>query len=242
MQDNYRVLVLTSDRYLPAIGVFAYLFNKYWRPETQVVISGFRAPEFELPPNFTFHSVGDQSDFPFNRWSNALYKTLEYFRDDVFVLMLEDYWLTRPVNEHAVSILVDYARTNPDVLKIDISADRLYAAGADTHYATYHYLDLVLSKAGSPYHMSLWPGIWNSSLLLLVLAPDESPHDLEIAGSTRLSEKFPAMQVVGTRQNPVQITLGLRARDYSKVNIGDLPAEDVLFLKENHYLTYWGVQ
>ena len=242
MQPTYRVLVLTCDKYLPAVRIFAYLLNKYWVPTPNVVISGFTPPAFPLPDNFSFLSVGNQSDFPFERWSDALYVTLEHFQDDLFVLMLEDYWLTRCVNTDAVELVADYMRRHTDILKTDLSTDRLYAAGTNMNYGTHGYLDIIRSNPESAYHMSLWPGMWSNANLLRVLIPHESPHDLEITGTTRLSHNFSDLAVIGTKQNPLSIMLGLRARDYTKVLTEGLKEEDIAFIKENGYLEHWGIQ
>jgi hypothetical protein len=240
--SDYRILVMTSDKYIHAVQVFSHLVNKYWHPNPSVVVSGFSPPDFSLPENFTFFSAGSQADFPFNRWSDALYVTLEYFKDDVFVLMLEDYWLTRPVNTEAVAYLADYMRRNKDVLKADLSTDRLYAGGTNMHYDTHQYLDIIKSDPNSAYHMSLWPGLWSNENLLRVMVPGESPHDMEITGSTRLGRNFPDLSVVGTRQNPLSITLGLRARDHSTVLTDGLKEEDLNDIKRLGYLSHWGIQ
>jgi hypothetical protein len=238
---SFRVLVMTCDKYLPAIKVFAHQLNKYWLPNPQVVVSGFTEPTFNMPNNFSFISVGKQEDFPFNKWSDALYLTLDRFKDDVFVLMLEDYWITRKVNSDAVELIADYMRRNTHILKADLSTDRLYAAGTDMNYDKHEYLDIIKSNPESAYHMSLWPGMWNNDNLLRMLVKNESPHDMEIGGTTRLSHNFPDLTVVGTRQNPLAITLGLRARDHTSVLTDGLPKADFEEVKQLGYLQSWGI-
>jgi hypothetical protein len=240
MSAPYRVIVMTSDNYLPALRPFAYLFNKYWQPHPEVLIAGFSPPGFELPTNFKFKSIGKFSDFPFSGWSNALIKLLEEIQDETFVLMLEDYWITRPVGSDTIQILNDYAVQFGYVLKIDICTDRLYAYGADLNYGNVSYIDLVKSMPGSPYHMSLYPGIWRRDNLLKVLVPGESPHDLEIVGSTRVSH-MQDLLVLGTRQNPLKITLGLRGGNHNQVNYGDIPKGDFDDMHAAGYFRPWNV-
>lgn len=232
------IYVTTSDKYLPALRPFAYLMNKYWQPNPKVVVAGFSTPSFELPNNFSFISLGNQSDYPFNKWSDALIKLLNIIEDEVIILMLEDYWITRPVNTPAIRILGDYARQFGYVLKIDICGDRLYAHGADLNYGTVAYIDLVKSMPGSPYHMSLMPGIWRVDNLKKCLIPGESPHDIEIAGSTRVSRLQDIIHL-GTRQWPLRITLGLRGGDHSKINLQELKPEDVEEMSKLGYFRLW---
>lgn len=226
MTEPYRVIVTASDKYLPALLPFSYLFNKYWGSDVEVCVFGFTRPDFDLPDNFSFVSLGNQKDYPFNKWSDALIAILSQINDEAFVLMLEDYWLTRHVDRSAVRILYDYAIQFQYVLKVDLCGDRLYAFGADLEYGTVAHLDLIKSMPGSPYHMSLMPGIWRKDLLSRCLVSGESPHDLELVGSTRVSH-LQDMIVIGTRQWPVRIVLGLRGGDHTKINLDGLSKIDI---------------
>jgi hypothetical protein len=231
---------MTSDGYLDLLPGFAYLYNKYWGDRLpgvgdQVVVFGFREPEFFLPHNFSFVSLGDQKDYPFNKWSNALLKAMDKCPDDVFCLMLEDYWLVRPVDIEAVNILRRYMLQFQYVIKADLGADRLYAHMADCDYGMAGRLDLVKSTPGSPYHMSLWPGLWSAPNLRQILIPDESPHDLEIVGTQRLSRQ-PSLMVVGTRNYPMKISLARRQSDPSATSYDGLQPHDIEEMRQKGIL------
>lgn len=238
--SNYRVIVTTSDKYLPALRPFMYLFNKYWSKEQEVLVAGFSNPRFALPNNFTFLSIGKQRDYPFKKWSDALIHLLKHHgvNDEAFILMLEDYWLTRHVNLRAVEMLYDYAVQFKYTLKIDLTGDRLYARGADRSYGVVNYLDLVKSMPGSPYHMSLMCGVWRRDNLLKALKPGESPHDIELHGTTRVSH-LQELLVLGTRQWPVRHTLGLRGGDHSTLKLDELQERDINELREKGYFEPW---
>lgn len=240
MDQDLRVIVMTSNNYLPALEPFAYLLNRYWLPNPQVIVAGFRKPKFDLPENFTFFSIGDQADFPWNRWSDALYITLERFQDEVFCLMLEDYWIARTVNTHAIQLAREYMDAHHNVLKFDLHTDRLYAGGADLNYDTYDYLDIVRSDPQSPYHFSLMPGLWRTENLLKVMIPGESCHAMELDGTSRLSV-MTDLDVVGTRQFPLRVAVGLRARDFKNVDVSGLRGEDVEHMRRHGLFRFWGV-
>jgi hypothetical protein len=236
--SKYRVLVMTSDKYLPALLPFAYLFNKYWKPNPQVIVSGFTRPDFELPDNFEFVSVGEFADYPVNRWTNALYKTAQMVKDEVAVLMLEDYWLTRPVNVAVVDIMYDYMMQFRNVIKVDLRTDRLYAAHANLEYGHAGYVDLVKSMPGSPYHLSLMTGLWRMEHLISVIEPNWTPWDVEIVGTTRLSHRQDLL-VLGTRQNPVKHTLAFRSQDSTRLLLDEIPQHDVDEMRSRGYLEHW---
>lgn len=204
-----QVLVMTSDhnqnRFLPG---FSFLFNKYWSPDQPVTVCGFTSPTVKLPPNFTFKSIGNFTYFPANRWSDALMLVLEKVAEEHFVLMLEDYWIFRQVNTHAVDILADYARQFQYVLKIDLTVDRLYAdpgkyAYGFNNYNTVGYLDLIHSLTGSDYQMSLWGGLWSRDLMKKFLVPGETAQQIELNGTGRVNQAGNSVVVLGTRQAPL---------------------------------------
>lgn len=226
-----RVIVTTCDAYHQVLKIFIHQFNRHWGKDQEVLVAGFAKPSYQLPSNFDFISLGNVSDYPSYKWSDALAVLLNAIDDEVFVLMLDDYLLTRPVNHGAVRILYDYMRQFGYVVKIDLCEDRLYAYGADLTYSHVSYIDLVKSMPGSPYHMSLWPGMWNRQNLLRVIRPNESAQDMEIAGSTRLSH-LQDLLVLGTRQSPLRITNAVRNNAGGGIDLSGLSQADIDDLKE----------
>lgn len=226
------IIVMTSDKYLHAVQPFMYLFNKYWGEFQDVTVVGFKRPTFDLKKNFRFYSLGDMANYPVTRWTNSI---LDYLVQnpgiDRFILMLEDYWLTRHVDTQAVKMLYDYAGQFRNVLKIDLCADRLYAAGM-TDYNVCHRLDLIKSDYNSQYHMSTMAGIWNRDLFFRFVLPNETPWELELNGTPRVAEAKDEVLVLGTRQWPVRHTLAYRNGDHNKIYLDALHPEDRYIITE----------
>ena len=237
----YRIVVSVSDKYLPALRPFAWLMNKYWHPNPQVVVAGFTPPDFDLPGNFEFRSIGEFSDYPIDKWTNALTKFLTDFEDEVFILMLEDYWLTRPVDTGAVQILIDYMHQFEYVIKMDLCSDRLYAYGVDMDYGHAGRIDLIKSMPGSPYHMSLYTGAWRKSHLLRHLSPGWTPWDVEIIGTTRLSHDQDVI-VLGSKQQPIKHTLAFRASAPGELLLNEIDKSDVYEMRALGLLAPWEKQ
>lgn len=230
------VVVFTSDKYLPSLRAFAWLFNKYWGPDQAVTVVGFAHPEFDLPPNFSFVSLGDMSNYPVGKWSDALIDFLTAHPElEHFVFMLEDYWLVRPVNREAVRMLYDYARQFRNVLKIDLVTDRLYAGGM-YDYGHCGWLDMIASDYNSAYHMSLMAGIWSRELMLRFLVRGESPWDVEIIGTPRVAAAGNDVMVLGTRQSPLRHILAHRGGDPGKFMLAGLLANDAEELTKLGYI------
>lgn len=221
-----RILCMTSDPYLPAVKPFMWLLNKYWRPNPEVIVAGFTKPDFDLPINAKFLSLGKFSEFPLGKWSDALAVALQMIEDEHIIIMLEDYWIVRPVDIYAVSALYEYAKRAPDVIKVDLCADRLFSAGVKRHQYHIGYIELLVSDPMSPYHMSLMTGIWKVEHLMGIIQPDWSPWDIETIGTEVLQRK-PHLHVIGTAQWPVMHTLAFRNADIKKINLNELRKRDV---------------
>lgn len=201
-----RTIVLVADKYLWCLRPFMYLWNKYCG--IPALIAGFTPPPFPLTDGFTFHSIGAMVDYPVNKWSDALIKVLNEIPDEQVLLMLEDAWVTRPVDVVVVAKLADYAAQHPDVLRIDLTTDRL-GNSAMRDYASLQWIDLIVTPAPSEYLLSLMAGIWNKAQLLKYLVPGWSPWNFELDGSRIAGESNPL--VLGTRQLPLRHLFAMRA-------------------------------
>lgn len=229
-----QTIIMTSDKYIHALRPFMYLWQKYFRSDfpQENIICGFTPPPFPLAESFKFYSIGQFSDYPIGKWSDALLKVLDNVADDVFMLMLEDYWPTRQANTVAIKVLYDYMRQFRYVLKMDLTGDRLYAHGADLDYGKVAFLDLIKSMPGSAYHMSLMGGLWSRDLLKKVIVPGETPWDIEISGTVRLSRYDSDIVVLGTRQWPLRHTLAFRGGDHQNLLLNELQTKDVSEMRE----------
>lgn len=232
------VYVITSDRYLPALKPFAHQLNKHWSPKPEVIVGGFTPPDFDLPANFQFHSIGPFSDYPIERWSNALFRFVSAMPHQVFCLMLEDYWITGDVDSGGIDMLRDYMMQFHYVARMDLTADR-DKSGMATEYGTCGYMELVFSNPDSPYHMSLMTALWRKEHLLRLLVPNESPWDLELKGTPRLASLRDEVVVLGTKNHPLRHTLAFRGGHENKLLLDELTPEDVEELRSLGLLEEW---
>ncbi len=235
------VYVMTSDKYLPAILPFSWLFNKYWSAEQPVTVVGFTPPAFDLPANFDFMSLGAFADYPVSRWSDALIELLRRIPDEPFVLMFEDYFITRPVHAQAVTMLYDYCRQFGYVYRLDLTSDRLHAAGAK-FYGKCGDIDLIWSDPESQYHMSLMTALWNPRNLRDVLILGETPWQVELDGTPRLRALGDRALVLGTTMCPVKHTLAFRGGNSQTLLLNEVASDDVAELTRLGYLKPWGLE
>lgn len=219
-----QVIVMTSDLYYDrCLTPFMYLWSKFFtgyipndwviprQPNLDLVFCGFSEPSQDLSQfdPWRFYSIGEYKDYPATKWSDGLLHVLDNVAEEVFILLLEDYWLTRPVDVRGVIYLYRYAVQFENVLKIDLAFDRLYIhAGTPFLYGRgdYNYvghMDLINSPAGTPYQLSLWGGIWRRDVMRRFVIPGERAQELEIAGTGRITDDDGVL-VLGTRQAPIR--------------------------------------
>ncbi|MHC4711080.1 MAG: hypothetical protein ACYTA3_11840 [Planctomycetota bacterium] len=226
---NIPVYVCTADKYLWALKPFAYLFNIFWSSMQPVTILGYNTPDFALPPNFDFKSLGE--DGGQDKWSDGIIRALRGIEDELLVLLLDDYWLTRTADNTGVATLADYVYQHPNVLRMDLTTDRLYTGGM-FEVESYGHYDIVETPPGSSYQMSLQAGIWRRKLLLALLQPGMSPWAVELQTSPPEN-----MRALGTRQNPVKYANVFQGGNPDNLlNLEQLPKEHVDYMRGQGWL------
>ena len=216
--SNYRVVVSTCDKYAPYLKPFIHQFNKHWGNDQQVLVAGFSPLDWDMPNNFKFHGIGRMVDYPIDKWSDSIIQLLHYIRDEVIVFMLEDYWLTKPTDTAGVQLLVDYARTHPEVIRIDLTPDRFdtmrehpeYKGIYDYKMGKLGHLDLVRSPNGAPYSLAMITSVWRKDNMLKILKPGWTPWQVETEGTRNVYDNGKDMVVIGTENNPVPHCVGIR--------------------------------
>lgn len=244
-----QVIVMTSDNQYEHLPAYCHLFDKYYGlSQVHTTFCGF-SPIKTLKEYYwlyaDFYSIGRFDDYPPHKWSDALIRVLDEVAEDVFMLMLGDYWLVRPTDTFAVRMMYDYMGQFNYVLKFDLTTERLFADGGGKYlfgyntYDTLGYLDLIKSSFGSPYHLSLWGGLWRRDLLREFIIPDETAQQIELNGTHRLAQRGDEVLVLGTRQAPMKhanVIQGGRLNMDAMVGLPALTEADREGLKQLGYL------
>lgn len=226
-----KIHLLTSDGYDWAVLPYSFLLKKYWPDHPPVVVGGFTPPAFPMPSGFSFVSIGDFNEYPVTKWSDALIRFLNLVDDDIVLFMLEDMWMVREVNDHAVRMAYDYMRQFKYVARLDLTGDRLNSRGPNGEWPSLYgklgEYDLVQSNPDWQYHLSTMPAFWRKEHLLRVLVPGETPWQVELDGTPRLSALRREMIVLGTTCWPIRNTLAFRGGDSATLLLNEVKDEDV---------------
>jgi len=201
-----RILCFTSDKHLAALPAFIHLHSKYWGHPVDFV--GFTPPEFDIPKPHRFHSIGKFEDYPLGKWSNAARLAVETLvKDEAFIYTMDDFWIVRQVNHGQIVRLWELLNDSPPIARIDLTTDRLYAAGV-YNFGYLDEIDLISNTSPVPYALSLQAGIWRKDAFLKYVLPNETPHDVEIMGSARMNND--SALILGTRQAPIKYLIAIQ--------------------------------
>lgn len=226
-----KILVCTSNQSAWTLHAFSLLWNRFVHPTHEVTVLCESLESLsKLPANFKPVQAGET--WPKEQWTNGLIRYLNSIPDQQVLIMLDDYWLLRQVDWAGLLLLELYMKSRANVLRMDLTADRMFALGPrypheDPIYETCGHFDLVC-RPQTQYQMSLQPGLWNKSALLNILQDNWDPWEVELAGTPRVNES--QFVVVGTRQDPIRIVNALKYK-FDKVNLTGLSDEIVDWLR-----------
>jgi len=181
LRCEMNVLCLTSNKYAHMVAPFAYLFKKFWSQDLPVKVLRYDVRAPKVGGNFKQTAIGRQEDFT---WSSGLRSWLEFAGPEIFILMLEDYWIHKPVDQEAVAAAWNIMEKRKEIGKIDISGDLL-----KRKFSEYREIDgakLVQAAPESYFQTSTQAAIWRKSFLLEWLKDSESAWQFEKSGGRRM--------------------------------------------------------
>jgi len=133
-------------------------------------------PEFDLPDNFSFTSVGDDGCNP-SKWSTDLQRFLLTIEEKHFVHILDDMFVIRPVNVELFNILKEYTKEK-DVGEIHVNHANLRNKKC-RFLKEIGGMKIFELEQDSPYRAALQPAIWNKEFMFHCLEPGLSPWAFE---------------------------------------------------------------
>jgi hypothetical protein len=169
------VLIQSCDRYSDLWKPFYHFFHRHW-PDNPFPV--YHLSETKKLSNKKIIDISGGID---KTWSELLIGALKEIKTDYVLLLLEDYFLIRKVNNNRLFELLEIAKKeSPFFIRI------FPVPGPDTDHP--HYPEIGIIDKKSAYAISTQATIWNREMLLNFLRPRESAWDLEVKGSARAAE------------------------------------------------------
>lgn len=222
---NPKIIVTTSDNYHHLLPIFCHLFNKFWSKDQFVEVVGYKKPDFELPNNFTFYSLGQWSGNK-KDFSNDLRPYFEK-QDDWFIWLFEDTFIKKPINFDNLRLFNIYMHSKTSVGRINLSDE--CCKQINEKWCSLSHVSIYRNSQAAEYRLSTQPSIWNKNFLLQYLKPNLSPWDFETQ-----QPKYDGWEIIGMdRDNcPLKHNEGVTRHDIYKYNFDGIDQQTLSELKK----------
>jgi hypothetical protein len=178
MQQRTAVLVLSFDGNRDMWLPFFRFFSRYWSDCPFKVYLTVNQLDFSYPGVHVL-KTGNASD-----WSSELFNALSQIQEDYLIVMLEDYFIYKPVYNASIFQALDVMRDQrAGFLKLGTFPSKyksLWPGKAIPEHPGYHTIE-----PDAKYLVNLQTAIWDKSILQQLIRPGESPWQFEINGSRR---------------------------------------------------------
>ena len=168
------VYILTFDKNIHIIEGLQYCINKYWKPNPNVILLGYKKPEFDLKDNFKFVSLGK------DRGSNYVGGDLISFFTDVedehFIFSVDDFFPIRNIDIKLLNYLTNKMISDNSISRIALTGqidngkfDKIYSL--IDKFENYNIIEL--SQNSNYRKSSVW-SMWSKDYFLEYLQPEMS--------------------------------------------------------------------
>jgi len=169
-----KIVIPTCDKYLHAVECLLHTIDKFWKPDDQVVVLGYKEPEYELKENHTFISLGVDRGPQF--WTNDLASYLKSIEDEYFILANDDTVILQRVDKDYLNHLENLMRED-DIVRMSLT--EACSIHPHTSYKSFEDHSIVMANQDAPYRIGLQWGIFKTEYLLKYLIPNHTPWHLE---------------------------------------------------------------
>ncbi len=182
LSTKINMVFSTCDKYDFTWAPFFKQFQKFW-PE-------FNMPIYLCTDSKTYAFPGYDIRCPMEgntkryTWSELLLKTLEYIDSEYIFFMLDDFWLTEPVNHEMVHKVLNYMEQNPKIgfccLRNETGTleNKKYSVDSE-------YIDMWYCQKEKKYRITTQAGIWRKDFLIRIIRKHETAWEFETRGSWR---------------------------------------------------------
>ncbi|KKF50430.1 hypothetical protein [Streptococcus uberis] len=192
--ENVSLLIIGYDPYKDVWDHYFELLNKYWpnRPKTYLATN-------TLIPDYKDVTVLPTSENA--EWSKKVYDSLTYIDTDYVILLLEDFFTTRTVENRKIYDLLEIIKEN----QIQYCKLLNQAKFRGKTFKNYEYLRI--SEKSDTYAISLQPAIWEKSFLKECVGPDNyNAWIFELHKAKKFNINNDRINVISDDRNILEIT------------------------------------
>jgi hypothetical protein len=186
---DIKIFCTTCDKYHHILKVFCYLYEKFWNDP--ITVLGYKKPSFQLPENFTFHSMGKDRGIKF--WSNDLIRFFSKVNAEKYIWMMEDTFILEKIDRKTLVTLYD--SIEPNIIRAELSGTMTHRNGKWQGKATSDAINTIeyykTVDGVKLYKMPFWGktfmpvSVWNKRQFLKYIDKNQNPWEFEKKGSKK---------------------------------------------------------
>ncbi|MBA2796622.1 hypothetical protein [Streptococcus porcinus] len=217
--EDVSLLIIGYDPYRDVWDHYFELLNKYWsdRPKTYLATN-------ILTPDYIGVTVLPTSQDA--EWSKKVYDSLDYIDTKYVILLLEDFFTTRKVDNSRISDLMEIIKEN------QIQYCKLLNQAKFRGEKFKEYGHLRISEKSDMYAISLQPAVWEKSFLKECVGPENyNAWIFELYKARTLNVNNDKINVLSDDRNILEITHAIVQSNYLRKAVR-------VFNKQNYKLNF----
>lgn len=168
------ILVLSADKNEDLWQPFHHCIEKYYPTHPEIIYAT------ETKQNPYYKTIC--KDYPLEIWTKRIRETLKEIEDDRILIIMDDYFIRKPVDVKRIEYLKDKLKGNMAAFYFEKSFDR--------HDTPTNINGMKRRQHGSNYEVAINCAIWDRDKFIDVLSRDSDPWDVEINQDNRGYDYF----------------------------------------------------
>ena len=174
---DIEIVMPTSDKSLWILPIVFYFFDKYLPKNYPITILGFKTPSFELPENYTFHSMGETQNI--RNWSRDIYNYTKTLDTKYIMFILDDFLLLDHLRIDKLNEIIIMMDKNSNIGLCNIGMAPQYQPNQDLELINED--DFFLFQQNSKYYqINAQPSIYRLSHFNKYFNKSNDPWQLEL--------------------------------------------------------------
>ena len=223
-----KIYILTSDKNIKYVEGLQYCVNKYWNPNPNVVLLGYKEPLFKLDKNFKFVSLGE--DRGAGKACDDIIKFFSKIPDKHFIFSVDDFYPIREVKTNILDYLTD-KMINEDISRIALT-DQISSKGheiiesfVNPNDSNDHFDTIEMGQSANYRKSAVW-SMWTKDYFLKYFTNDMSLWSWELDNKC----KDDGHRIIGTNNKYIIQSCHLFKRGSLKADwFKDSESSDVMF-------------
>lgn len=175
--ENISLVLSSCDKYEDTWHSFFIQLVKNWPDFSMPIYLGTETKQFSYPDLDVKCPLS--GGIVYSQWSERLIKLLKFVESDYVLFMLDDFWLTTPVDTSVVQRILGYMNKNPKIGFVCLRNEQ------DTGAEECEYPELRESMKNKPYRITTQAGLWRKDYLIKILKSHESAWNFETRATWR---------------------------------------------------------